>query len=153
MPKVEREIAVQAPVDTVYRTWHDFGNFPRFMENIEEVRVVGHGRSHWKAKGPLGAHAEWDAQVTMDEPNQAIGWRSIDNTSVKTAGRVNFEQRNGTTLVRVILEYEAPAGPAGNLVTGLFGNLDNRVEQDLRRFKDVVEQQASPGASLANEGH
>ena len=72
MPKVEREVVVQAPVDIVYRAWHNFENFPKFMDNIEEVRVVGNGRSHWKAKGPLGSDAEWDAETTLDEHNKAL---------------------------------------------------------------------------------
>ena len=76
MSKVKKSVTVQAPVDIVYRAWHNFENFPNFMSNIDEVRVVNGGRSHWKAKGPLGSSAEWDAEVTMDKPNEAIGWRS-----------------------------------------------------------------------------
>lgn len=93
MPRVEKEITVNAPPESVYQVWRNFENFPRFMNNIEEVRVVSGGeRSHWKAKGPLGIAAEWDAEMTLDEPGKAVGWRSIEgNQSLSTAGRVNFE--------------------------------------------------------------
>lgn len=90
--KIKKDIIVDAPVDIVYAAWHNFENFPSFMHNIEEVRVVSGGRSHWKAKGPLGTTAEWDAEMTLDENERAIGWRSIaGSSSVMTGGRVNFE--------------------------------------------------------------
>ena len=140
MPKVRKEITVNAPVDAVYGAWHNFENFPRFMDNIEEVRMTASGRSHWKAKGPLGTAAEWDAEVTLDEPQQAIGWRSIEgNSSVQTAGRVNFEGMGDATKVAVVLEYEAPAGAVGNVVTKIFADPERQVEEDLERFKTTVE--------------
>lgn len=46
VPKVKKSVSVAAPVDLVDRAWHNFENFPAFMSNIEEVRVVGGGRSH-----------------------------------------------------------------------------------------------------------
>src|SRR4029079_5114883 len=140
MPKVESEITVQAPADAVYAVWHNFENFPPFMDNIEDVRVVSGGRSHWKAKAPLGSTAEWDAEMTLDEPGKAIGWRSIDgNSSVKTAGRVNFDNLRDQTRLRVTLQYDAPAGPAGNLVAKIFSNPERQIDEDLHRFKDTME--------------
>jgi uncharacterized membrane protein len=140
MPKVEDEIAVAAPVDAVYGAWHNFENFPKFMENIHEVRVVSGGRSHWKARGPLGSTAEWDAEMTLDKPNEAIGWRSIEgNSAVKTAGRVNFEPQGDTTKVHVILDYEAPAGALGNVVAKIFADPEQQMKDDLRRFKETIE--------------
>jgi uncharacterized membrane protein len=140
MPKVEREITVQAPADAVYAVWHNFENFPRFMDNIEEVRVVSDGRSHWKAKAPLGSKAEWDAEMTLDDPAKAIGWRSIDgNSSVKTAGRVSFDDLGEQTRLRVTLQYDAPAGPIGNLVAKIFSNPERQIDEDLHRFKDTME--------------
>ena len=148
MPKVKREIVIQAPVDIVYAAWHNFENFPSFMSNIEEVRVVSGGRSHWKAKGPLGAPAEWDAEITMDNPNEAIGWRSIqggENDNVKTAGRVNFRGDEAMTNLEVTIEYDTPGGAVGEVVTKIFANPDKQVEEDLARFKEMMERGAELG--------
>ncbi len=143
MSKVKKSVTVQAPVDIVYRAWHNFENFPNFMSNIDEVRVVNGGRSHWKAKGPLGSSAEWDAEVTMDEPNEAIGWRSIEgNSAVKTAGRVNFRDQNGGTEIVVTLEYDAPGGVVGDVITKIFANPEQQIEEDLQRFKEIMEKGA-----------
>ena len=142
MSKVKKSITVQAPVDVVYRAWHNFENFPHFMGNIEDVRVVSGGRSHWKAKGPLGKAVEWDAEVTLDEPERAIGWRSIqgDKAGIETAGRVNFEGAGDqATRVEVMLEYEAPGGLVGDAVAKLFSNPEKQVEDDLERFKETIE--------------
>lgn len=140
MPKVKKEIAVEAPVDVVYAAWHNFANFPNFMSNIEEVRVVSADRSHWKAKGPLGASAEWDAEITMDKPNEAIGWRSIaSEKNVKTAGRVNFREAGSVTNLDVTIEYESPGGLVGDVVTKIFANPEQQIEEDLARFKDLIE--------------
>jgi uncharacterized membrane protein len=55
MQRVERSIRVSAPVSKVYDYWRDFHNFPRFMVNVEEVRLldaegtVSASRTSWKA--------------------------------------------------------------------------------------------------------
>jgi uncharacterized membrane protein len=142
MTKVKKDIVVQAPVDTVYRAWHNFENFPRFMENIEEVRTVSGKRSHWKARGPLGTAPEWDAEMTLDEPNRAIGWRSIPGKkkNLTTAGRVNFEPMADATRLEVTIEYDAPAGPIGEAIAKIFSNPEHQIEEDLARFKHAIEQ-------------
>jgi uncharacterized membrane protein len=139
--KVKKSISVDAPVDVVYGAWRNFENFPQFMGNIEEVRVLHSGRSHWKAKGPLGAAAEWDAEMTLDEPNNAIGWRSIggDRSGVDTAGRVSFRPQEHRTEVDVTIEYTAPGGLVGEAVTKFFANPERQIEDDLRRFKETIE--------------
>src|SRR3989442_13661233 len=45
--KVRRAIIVYAPQDRVFRFWRNFANLPRFMKNLEEVRVLYDRRSHW----------------------------------------------------------------------------------------------------------
>lgn len=140
MPRVERDIVVQAPAENVYQVWHNFENFPSFMENIEEVRCIDDRRSHWRAKGPLGQHAEWDAEVTTDEPRRRIAWRSIEGSgNVRTAGEARFEELDGATRVRVTMEYEPQGGLAGEVAAKIFANPDKQVEEDLHRFKEGVE--------------
>lgn len=153
MSKVKKNITVQAPVDVVYAAWHNFENFPNFMSNIEEVRVVGGGRSHWKAKGPLGTDVEWDAEVTLDQQNEAIGWRSIEgNRTVKTAGRVNFRPSQDATEVEVTIEYDAPGGIAGDAVAKIFSNPERQIEEDLGRFKEIIERSAELGMRRESAG-
>jgi uncharacterized membrane protein len=148
VPTIERQIVVEAPAQTVYEVWRNVENFPTLMTNIEEVRDSGEGRSHWRAKGPLGRDGEWDAEITRDEPGREIAWRSIDTaeSNVHTSGRVQFKMRGDATLVHVELTYETPAGAVGEAVTKIFANPERRVEEDLVNFKDMMEQ-GHPGAA------
>lgn len=141
MTKIKKDIVVEAPVEVVYDLWRNFENFPRFMEHIKDVRVTSDKMSHWKAEGPLGLNAEWDAEITLDEPQRAIGWRTVEGaSSVITAGRVNFQpEQEGRTHLDVTIEYAPPGGPVGDLVAKVFSNPERHVEEDLDRFRQVIE--------------
>lgn len=141
MTKVKKGTTVEASPETVYAVWRNFENFPAFMRHIEDVRVTSDRMSHWRVSGPLGLAAEWDAEITLDQPNEAIGWRTIEgDSSVITAGRVNFRREGSTrTHLDVTIEYAAPGGPLGDLVARVFANPDRHVEEDLSRFRDIVE--------------
>ncbi|MEV4754902.1 SRPBCC family protein [Micromonospora sp. NPDC049559] len=135
-------ITINKPSQEVYRFWRDFGNLPRFMYHLESVSSDGDGRSHWRARGPAGIGVEWDAEITEEQPNRMIAWRSTDGTKVPNSGRVRFlpTPDGRATEVRVELDYAPPAGRVGKLAAKLFGeNPEQQVKDDLRRFKQVIE--------------
>jgi uncharacterized membrane protein len=140
--RMTRSIVVNRPVDEVYRFWHDFGNFPRFMYHVESIRASGPGLSHWVVKGPAGIDVEWDARITVDTPNEMIAWQSLEGSDVQHAGSVRFEARpdDRGTLVLVDLEYRPPGGVAGKLAAMLFSESpEQQIHDDLRRMKQVLE--------------
>jgi uncharacterized membrane protein len=135
---------VQAPVEQVYTYWRDFSHFPAFMPDVEEVIVTGPTTSHWKVSGPLGKSVEWDAEITEDIPNQRIAWKSVGDAEVDNAGAVRFDDRGASTnievsLIEVSLEYNPPAGKAGELVAELVKDPDKQVERAVENFRKVVE--------------
>ncbi len=145
MQRVEKSIRVAAPVEEVYRFWRDFQNFPRFMENVEDVRLTGDRMSHWKLKGPMGASVEYDAELTEDEPNKSIGWNSRGG-SLESTGNVTFTPTGDNTLVHVVMQwYDPPAGPVGEAASRMLQNPDKMLEEDLQRFKDLVEGRVGSG--------
>jgi len=140
--KVERAVAINMPPGELYRFWRNFENLPRIMAHLESVTVVDDRRSRWKAKAPAGQSVEWDAEIIREEPERLISWRSIDEATVPNAGSVHFADAGGDrgTVVRVVLEYQPPAGQLGRLVAKLFGEEpDVQVREDLRRFKSMME--------------
>ncbi|MBW3638039.1 MAG: hypothetical protein KY445_16465, partial [Armatimonadetes bacterium] len=80
MASVTKEIIVNAPISQVFEFWKNFENFPRFMENIESITVIGPEMTHWKMKGPLGTSVEWDAKTLYMEENKKISWQSTEGT-------------------------------------------------------------------------
>ena len=97
--------------------------------------------SHWRAAhGALGISAEWDAEITLDEPGRSLGWRSLEsNSTVIVSGRVNFEDLGGRSRVDVTIEYAPPGGPVGGLVAAIVSHPGHQVEEDLQRFKEIIE--------------
>jgi len=96
---------------------------------------------------------EWDAEIIREEPDRLISWRSVEEATVPNAGSVHFDEAphgRGTT-VRVVLEYQPPAGKIGRAVAKLFGEEpDQQVREDLRRFKAMMEAGEIPNSRSAS---
>ena len=145
--KVERSVIVQRARNELYAFWRNFENLPRFMRHLESVRIDDTTRSHWTAKGPAGTRVEWDAEIHNEIPNELIAWRSVGGADVGNAGSVHFRDVPGGTEVRVVLSYEPPAGRIGAAIARLFGEEPSQqIEEDLGRFRDIMEAKAPAGA-------
>jgi uncharacterized membrane protein len=139
---VRESIRVERPLPEVYRFWRKLENLPRFMIHLERVTEIGDRRSHWVAKGPAGVSVEWDADIINEEENKVIGWRSLPQSDVVTAGSVNFSTVRGgrSTQVSVHLQYAPPAGKAGAFLATLFGREPSQtIREDLRHVKHLLE--------------
>ncbi|HEX8143302.1 MAG TPA: SRPBCC family protein [Pyrinomonadaceae bacterium] len=140
--KVDKSITINKSPEELYRFWRRFENLPRFMNHLESVTTTGEGRSHWVAKAPAGSTVQWDAEIYNEKENELIAWRSLDGADVDNAGSVRFEPSAGGrgTTVRVTLRYDPPGGALGAAVAKLFGeNPEQQIDEDLRRFKQVME--------------
>jgi len=150
---VRESIRLEKPVDEVYRYWRQLANLPRFMSYLESVTDLGNGRSHWVAKGPAGVNVAWDAEIINEVENKVIGWRSLPDSDVVTAGSVNFDVvRDGrSTQVSVHLQYAPPAGRAGAWIATLFGREPSQtIREDLRHFKQLLEAGETPRATAGS---
>jgi uncharacterized membrane protein len=139
---VERSVTIGMAPEELYSFWRNFENLPQFMAHLEDVTVQDNRRSHWVAKGPAGTQFEWDAEITEDQPNQLIGWRSLPDAQVQNQGTVRFQPAPGNrgTVVRVTMQYDPPAGPLGAGIAKLFGEEPKQqVDSDLRRLKQILE--------------
>jgi uncharacterized membrane protein len=140
--RVYRSLAINRSPEDCYAMWRNFESFPRFMRHIESVQVLDDQRSHWVATAPAGRKVEWDAEITEDQPNRLIAWKSTSSADVHNSGTVRFAPAPGGkgALVEVEMEYRPPAGAAGALVAMLFGEEPSQqVEGDLHRFKQLIE--------------
>jgi uncharacterized membrane protein len=132
---VEQAIEVNVPIGTAYNQWTQFEEFPRFMENVEEVTQLDDRRLHWVAEFG-GERHEWDAEIVEQHPEERVAWRNIDGKD--NAGVVTFHKiDDATTRVAVQLDF-APEGLKERIGNAL-GAPDRRVKADLERFKEFIE--------------
>ena len=140
--RVVHSVTINRPPEEIYAFWRDFTNLPKFMQHLESVIIESDTQSHWRVKGPAGTTIEWDAEIVNDEPNEVIGWRSLENPYVDHAGAVRFRAAPGDqgTEVEVKIEYVPVAGGVGTAVANLLGEAPERqVWDDLRRLKQWLE--------------
>jgi uncharacterized membrane protein len=138
---VKETVTVACPVDEVYRFWRNLSNLPRFMSHLEQVEELDRTRSRWTARGPAGTRVTWDAHIINEVTNEVIGWRSVGNATVVSAGSVHFNPSpRGGTEITVHLQYDPPAGKLGAWVAALFGEEPSQqIREDLRRLKAHLE--------------
>jgi len=136
MASVEKSIEVEAPLKAVYNQWTQFEEFPRFMDGVKSVTQLGDDRVHWVAEVG-GKEQEWDARITEQTPDQRIAWCAEDGA--ENAGVVTFHRiSDDLTKVMLQLDYE-PEGALEN-VGDVLGFMGRRVDADLARFKEFIEE-------------
>jgi uncharacterized membrane protein len=143
--QLERSIDVRAPREKLYAYWRDVRNQPRFMKYLDSVEPIDERHSRWTMSLPGGKHVEWESEIVNDQPNELIAWKTVDGSDVAHAGSVHFEAApGGGTTVRWVMDYEPPAGPSARMVSRLVGlSPEQLIDEDLRRFKQLMESGAS----------
>jgi uncharacterized membrane protein len=149
---IEQAWLINKSPQDLYDFWRNFENFPSFMSHVKSVQVIDEKRSHWTADAPAiaGGSVEWDAEITRDEPNELIAWRSLPGSSVDNAGMVRFSPAMGDrgTEVHVFLDYLPPAGRLGHWIAKLTsGDAEKQIHDDLRNVKRLLETGEIPTTS------
>jgi uncharacterized membrane protein len=137
-----KSLIINRSPEELYQTWRTFENLPKYLDNIESVQTTGPSHSHWVARAPAGAKVEWDAEITMDRPNERIEWHSLSGSDIQNWGAIYFERATGDrgTIVHVELRYRLPGGEFGVALAKMFGHDPGQNAQEaLRRFKQIME--------------
>jgi uncharacterized membrane protein len=135
MERIEKSIEVERPVRTVYNQWTQFEEFPRFMKGVKKVSQLDDQRLHWEAE-IAGKDKEWYARITDQIPDHLIAWQSEGGEY--NSGTVTFAPINSNRArINLQLTYD-PEGFVEKTGDAL-GVVSSRVENDLERFKDFIE--------------
>ena len=140
--RYEKSILILDTPANLYAFWRRLENLPQVMRHLTSVTQEDQVRSHWVARGPLGAEVVWDAEIINERPNEMIAWRSVPGSQMDTAGSVHFQALPGNrgTMLRVELKYDPPGGWAAATVTRFLGaGLEASIDEDLDRFKQMRE--------------
>ncbi|ACU35749.1 SRPBCC family protein [Actinosynnema pretiosum subsp. pretiosum] len=143
MTTIEKSVDVEVPVSTAYNQWTQFESFPRFMEGVENITQVSDTRTHW-VTSIGGVKREFDAEITEQHPDERVAWHTVEGP--QQAGVVTFHRLNDRqTRVHLQMDYEPEtltekAGAA-------LGIVEHRVNGDLKRFKEFIENAGSETGS------
>jgi len=149
MESVEKIVDVDAPLSRVYNQWTQFEEFPLFMPGVKAVSQVDDTHLHWSAE-VMGKDLEWDAEITEQEPDKRISWRSISGKG--NAGTVRFEPMGqGRTRVRLVMAYQ-PEGAIEKVGDSL-GLLNAQVQRAVSGFKEFIESHGSESGAWRGEVH
>ncbi len=134
---IAASIIIARDRNEIYGFWRDFTRLPEIFDRLDSVRTFDNGRSHWKLALPMGRSLEWDAEITDDQPNSRIAWRSV-SSSAPHSGEVRFEPATGNrgTKVRVEIRPEGLGTSFGKLL-GLVP--EQHVKIALHNLKQLLE--------------
>lgn len=139
MATIEKSIEVDVPVRTAYNQWTQFEEFPTFMEGVERVQQLDDTHLHWVAEIG-GQRREWDARITEQRPDTRIAWRAEGDTP--NGGVVTFHRLDDDHS-KVMLQLEFEPTDVVEQVGDKLGFVGRRVEGDLRRFKQYIEERGT----------
>ena len=91
---VKKSVTINKSPAELYQFWRNFENLPQFMSHLESVTVTGEKTSFWKAKAPFGTTVEWNAEITSEQENERIGWKSVEGCEI-------FRTRAWSNLIRL----------------------------------------------------
>jgi uncharacterized membrane protein len=140
--ELAKSIAINRPVEELFRFWRELENLPQVMSHLQSVRVGDAGRSRWVASLPGSTALEWETEITKEVPNELIAWRSLDGSPLAHEGFVHFRPLSPGrgTMVSLTLQLATPPGSMVPGIAKLLGELpEQRIAHDLRKFKQLME--------------
>jgi ribosome-associated toxin RatA of RatAB toxin-antitoxin module len=139
MATVQESIEVDVPVSKAYNQWTQFEDFPRFMSGVDSVRQLDDTTVHFETSIG-GVKREYDAQITVQEPDQRVTWESLNEP--RNAGTVWFEAL-GPEQTKVNVELTWEPDSAMEKIGAAVGLDSRQVASDLKKFKEFIESQGS----------
>jgi len=132
---VQDSIEVDVPLGTAYNQWTQFEEFPRFIQDVDEVRQVDDTHLHWRAR-IAGKPVEWDSEITTQIPDRRISWRSTSGPP--NSGAVTFDRvTDNRTRITLRMSYRAPG--LVEKVGDALGAVRLELSGNLHRFADFIQ--------------
>jgi uncharacterized membrane protein len=138
--RIRRSLTISRPAAELYSYWRNLGNLPAFMHHIKSVEETEGGRSHWVVRVLRDRELEWDAQITVERPNEMIGWETLPEADIHNRGYVKFIETPHGTEVSVSLEYTPPGAALGRLAGRAVKFIAaHQIKEEIRNFKRLME--------------
>jgi uncharacterized membrane protein len=155
---IQKEIFIECSPKEIFNYWRNFDNLPQILDFLENMLVLDQTHSRWTAKiySDMDEKEIWDVEITRERKSSLIEWHSEQNPDLLHEGAVRFASVNSGTKLQLNLRFFFP--PLHDSHPDMLGNdFENRIEEDLRRFKLAVEAGEFPkkrsGKSELPEGY
>ncbi len=155
MGKLNCEIDIEAPCETVFERATSFATMPEYISGVTEVEMLTEGPlavgTRFREKRVIfGKEAVEELEVTAVEPGQMVEL-GCDSCGVRYRSRYTFEQgARGQTKVSLHMEstpLSAGARFMGMVMSPLMkGTMRKLLENDMADLKRACEQQAGGDA-------
>jgi uncharacterized membrane protein len=112
------------------------------MEGCESAQEIDDRRSHWRVKTPRIGVEYWESEITEDETNEFIGWKTVGETKFPHEGLVTFTPapRDLGTVVTLQIMTRMPGGKVANSIGRIFGQSpEDYVSNTLHNCKQYME--------------
>ena len=137
------EMYIAKPRLEVYAMWRSLENLPQFMKHLKSVKEVYENISEWKASIPGKlTPISWRSVIVRDIPGEMISWRSLPDSMIDNAGKIEFRDAENElgTMVHATITYRPPLGLMGNAIGEFFHpRLEKIVMEDVYNFKEYAE--------------
>jgi len=140
MARIEQTIEVNAPVHAAYNELTQFEQYPRFIDDVKEVRQLDDTHLHWHTKAG-NLDLEWDAEITEQIPDRCIAWRTT--TGPHYEGKIELKPtESNRTQVTLTMECDARQQLLAQH-GGVEDAISQRTVHDLTCFKKFMEKLVS----------
>lgn len=142
----EASVKVKASQQKAWDYVSNYQNFDRFMGHVKEVKILSSDTSEWHLSGPLGIPVSWQAITSVKEPPRHLAWHSVKG-AIDTKGFIKVESDGEGSQITVHVEYQPPAGAAGEAFASLFKDPQKMLETDLEKLGEILS-----GAPVDSQG-
>lgn len=149
MATIQQSIDIKAPVHALYQRLTQFEEYPRFMEDVEQVQKLDDNHLHWTTR-MANRPVEWDAEITEQESERCIAWH---NTSGPTnAGKIEVQEVGPDTSRLIFTLRSEPQQVPGSMAGNTEQEMAQRLRQDLARLKNLIESDGSQAGTQGQSG-
>ena len=149
MPRIELDLAVDAPVSRVYAVARDVEAFPEFMDDLEALRVLERSDdgnrtlTEWVAViREFKMTVRWTQEDIWDPVSGRDEFRLIKGDMDSMSGYWQFTAVDGGTRFDSLVDYEYNVPLIGTMIKAL---IRKKMEANLRAQMQAIKERAERG--------
>lgn len=145
MATITSEVRIDAPVDRVFEIARDIEAFPEFMDDVEEVEILEQTSerqvSRWVGLiEEFKRTIEWTEEDFWSVEKHTCDFEMLEGDFTGYSGRWTFEEDNGGTVAKLVVDYEYNIPLIGPLIKKLLhAKVQENCDNMLAAIKDRAE--------------